>query len=56
MGVHLDDRLTQAGMVAGSTNKLLAKVRGESSVMLSCMTDSVVFIFSPTAVHTQERG
>ena len=46
---------TQPGMVDGSTNTLLAKVSGNSTVMLTCMTASGVGICSPTAVHTHDR-
>ena len=42
-------------MVDGSTNTLLAKVSGNSTVMLICMTDSGVCSCRPSAVHTHDR-
>src|SRR5262245_65151645 len=46
---------TQPGIVSGSTNTLLANVSGNSTVMLSYITDSGVCNFNPSAVHTHDK-
>src|SRR6266516_1841111 len=55
IGFTLTKARTHPGIVDGSTNTLLAKVNGNSTVMLICMTDSGVCSFRPRAVQTHDR-
>ena len=55
IGLTSTNACTQPGIVDGSTKTLLAKVSGNSTVMLTCITDSGVCIFRPSAVHTHDR-